>query len=202
MLVEAERSERERKARVDEEEERARHRAVDERRERERADANAQYEEMEPEPEPGSADAGHHMNADEPEEKVKVYPLPPVSQMAADLERTGLCVICQDEDANIAIVDCGCVTFLPSTFYSMMHMLIVGLAGTSQCVAAARTSSWPRPGNVPYAGLASSQKLAYYAFTRPNSPSRCYLISCRFLSYTSTFTKFTLLVLNPRMAHL
>ncbi|KZP15321.1 hypothetical protein FIBSPDRAFT_912562 [Athelia psychrophila] len=107
MLVEAERSERERKARVDEEEERARHRAVDERRERERADANAQYEEMEPEPEPGSADAGHHMNADEPEEKVKVYPLPPVSQMAADLERTGLCVICQDEDANIAIVDCG-----------------------------------------------------------------------------------------------
>lgn len=26
---------------------------------------------------------------------------------AADLERTGLCVICQDEEANIAIVDCG-----------------------------------------------------------------------------------------------
>ncbi|KAG6811298.1 hypothetical protein H0H92_008093 [Tricholoma furcatifolium] len=28
---------------------------------------------------------------------------------AADLERTGLCVICQDEEANIAIVDCGYV---------------------------------------------------------------------------------------------
>ncbi|KAG5341353.1 hypothetical protein C0989_011232 [Termitomyces sp. Mn162] len=27
----------------------------------------------------------------------------------ADLERTGLCVICQDEEANIAIVDCGYV---------------------------------------------------------------------------------------------
>ncbi|CCO26679.1 hypothetical protein BN14_00710 [Rhizoctonia solani AG-1 IB] len=26
---------------------------------------------------------------------------------AAKLERDGLCVICQDEDANIAIVDCG-----------------------------------------------------------------------------------------------
>ncbi|KAF8068829.1 hypothetical protein FPV67DRAFT_1415160 [Lyophyllum atratum] len=26
---------------------------------------------------------------------------------AADLERTGLCVICQDDEANIAIVDCG-----------------------------------------------------------------------------------------------
>jgi len=27
--------------------------------------------------------------------------------MASTLERTGLCVICQDEEANIAIVDCG-----------------------------------------------------------------------------------------------
>lgn len=26
---------------------------------------------------------------------------------AADLERNGLCVVCQDEEANIAIVDCG-----------------------------------------------------------------------------------------------
>ena len=35
-------------------------------------------------------------------------PLPPKAQaMAARLERTGLCVICQDEEANIAIVDCG-----------------------------------------------------------------------------------------------
>ncbi|KAI0070110.1 hypothetical protein K474DRAFT_1693911 [Panus rudis PR-1116 ss-1] len=28
-------------------------------------------------------------------------------QMASHLERTGLCVICQDEEANIAVVDCG-----------------------------------------------------------------------------------------------
>lgn len=27
--------------------------------------------------------------------------------MASHLERTGLCVICQDEEANIAVVDCG-----------------------------------------------------------------------------------------------
>ncbi|KAM5533395.1 hypothetical protein V8D89_012945 [Ganoderma adspersum] len=34
--------------------------------------------------------------------------LPPnVQAMASRLERTGLCVICQDEEANIAIVDCG-----------------------------------------------------------------------------------------------
>lgn len=31
----------------------------------------------------------------------------PSKTMAAHLERTGLCVICQDEEANIAIVDCG-----------------------------------------------------------------------------------------------
>lgn len=29
------------------------------------------------------------------------------SAMATNLERNGLCVICQDEEANIAIIDCG-----------------------------------------------------------------------------------------------
>jgi hypothetical protein len=37
-------------------------------------------------------------------------PAPPASYVAA--ERNGLCVICQDEDANIAIVDCGYVLVL------------------------------------------------------------------------------------------
>jgi len=41
-------------------------------------------------------------------DSAKPSPLPPKAQaMAATLERTGLCVICQDEEANIAIVDCG-----------------------------------------------------------------------------------------------
>lgn len=35
---------------------------------------------------------------------------PKAQAMASHLERTGLCVICQDEEANIAIVDCGYVT--------------------------------------------------------------------------------------------
>ncbi len=38
----------------------------------------------------------------------KVAP-PPMMGTAADLERNGLCVVCQDEEANIAIVDCGYV---------------------------------------------------------------------------------------------
>ncbi|TFY77949.1 hypothetical protein EWM64_g6063 [Hericium alpestre] len=36
-------------------------------------------------------------------------PLVPSPSTMATLERNGLCVICQDEDANIAIVDCGYV---------------------------------------------------------------------------------------------
>jgi hypothetical protein len=32
---------------------------------------------------------------------------PKVQAMATALERDGLCVICQDDEANIAIVDCG-----------------------------------------------------------------------------------------------
>ncbi|OBZ67560.1 hypothetical protein A0H81_12422 [Grifola frondosa] len=34
---------------------------------------------------------------------------PKAQAMASRLERTGLCVICQDEEANIAVVDCGTV---------------------------------------------------------------------------------------------
>lgn len=46
-----------------------------------------------------------------PKPKATAPPVPPKSpaSMAAHLERTGLCVICQDEEANIAIVDCGYV---------------------------------------------------------------------------------------------
>jgi hypothetical protein len=36
-------------------------------------------------------------------------PQQPQATMSSMLERTGLCVICQDEEANIAIVDCGYV---------------------------------------------------------------------------------------------
>jgi hypothetical protein len=36
--------------------------------------------------------------------------------MAINLERNGLCVICQDEEANIAIVDCGWVPLIPRRF--------------------------------------------------------------------------------------
>ncbi|KAG6865415.1 hypothetical protein C0991_002805 [Blastosporella zonata] len=43
----------------------------------------------------------------------------------ADLERTGLCVICQDEEANIAIVDCGYVpSFCRDLNLTLMVLLL------------------------------------------------------------------------------
>ena len=97
-LVEDERSDRERKAR--EEEEAAIERQwvlMEERRAREENQGSSGVQDEEREP-------SVNTDADNSEPPL----LPPKAQaMAARLERTGLCVICQDEEANIAIVDCG-----------------------------------------------------------------------------------------------
>ena len=63
----------------------------------------------------------HHTQAENPsqsnvgaqETKTKAPAVSNISMSA--LERNGLCVVCQDEEANIAIVDCG---YFPS-FYSL-----------------------------------------------------------------------------------
>jgi hypothetical protein len=48
-----------------------------------------------------------------PSSSPKSVATPPKTKgSATTLERTGLCVVCQDEEANIAIVDCGWVYFL------------------------------------------------------------------------------------------
>ena len=65
-----------------------------------------------------------------PTEQTKPKPAPAVRS----LERTGLCVICQDEEANIAIVDCGCVFI---RFFSARHGL-KSLTDILPCVVGAR----------------------------------------------------------------
>lgn len=45
----------------------------------------------------------------------------PTMRTSADLERNGLCVVCQDEEANIAIVDCGYVLVLLNAFSRSMN---------------------------------------------------------------------------------
>ncbi|KAI1786707.1 hypothetical protein LXA43DRAFT_897417 [Ganoderma leucocontextum] len=68
-----------------------------------------------PVPQPAAAEGPAFPEASSSPPKRVVTP-PPTSMLSANaqamasrLERTGLCVICQDEEANIAIVDCGYV---------------------------------------------------------------------------------------------
>ncbi|KAH9939543.1 hypothetical protein B0H21DRAFT_825125 [Amylocystis lapponica] len=118
-LVAAERAERGRKA-AEEEAERV---ALEEaRREREREAAGQGADAMDvdvDEDEDGEGDEvrmQEDASADAPPLPPKGATAPPpaasrlspsAQAMASHLERTGLCVICQDEEANIAIVDCG-----------------------------------------------------------------------------------------------
>ncbi|KAH7922753.1 hypothetical protein BV22DRAFT_634493 [Leucogyrophana mollusca] len=116
-LVDDERRERERKRREDEEEaerERlAKIEAEEEARQKEEA-ARVEREQQEAQATAAPADGDIDMSEEAvalegdtvpPPTPPKVTPKAPMS--AAVAERHGLCVICQDEEANIAIVDCG-----------------------------------------------------------------------------------------------
>lgn len=118
-LVEDERRDRERKAREEELEKRA----MEEQR-RMRGESQQDKDESKDEK--------------EKTESVKPPPLAPKAQaMAATLERTGLCVICQDEEANIAIVDCGWVpAYFTSSVPDASYMI-----GIWQCAVDAPISS-------------------------------------------------------------
>ena len=59
-------------------------------------------------------DDNEHPHAEDSSGEASTAPplLPPKPKgTAVELERTGLCVVCQDEEANIAIVDCGFVSY-------------------------------------------------------------------------------------------
>lgn len=58
-------------------------------------------------------------------------PQPHPTTTTSTFERPGMCVICQDEDANIAIIDCGYVNFLSSmssfsfcSFHSLLFFVL------------------------------------------------------------------------------
>ena len=129
-LITDERLEREAAVRRQEEEDRELRSALEQsRREHEEAMARrsasaqetpqeegTQEQEGEDVPAPPSTEARAELSGQEStanptqpaESKPAVPKMTPKAQaMAAHLERTGLCVICQDEEANIAIVDCG-----------------------------------------------------------------------------------------------
>lgn len=125
-LVEDERQERAEAIRRAEDEEREmwaiRERAAQQERER-REREQARVEEAAGSASEGASEQSRALVADDDEsvppppppddEKPKARPVSMSSaagkakSAASFLERTGLCVICQDEEANIAIVDCG-----------------------------------------------------------------------------------------------
>ncbi|KAJ7719191.1 hypothetical protein DFH07DRAFT_859547 [Mycena maculata] len=102
-LVDEERRQRERQRRAEELEEQAR---IEQQRELMEQFTRTQKEKEDREKAAAQAVSGE--DSAEGSSSSAPPPLPPKAQaMASHLERTGLCVICQDEEANIAIVDCG-----------------------------------------------------------------------------------------------
>jgi hypothetical protein len=91
------------------------------------------------------------LNGDSPNPQVAP---PPMRGTSVDLERNGLCVVCQDEEANIAIVDCGCV-YTSSRIPAHREHRFVAIW---QCVASAQILSCPLLESVRFVGLVSSRR--------------------------------------------
>ncbi|KAI0688416.1 hypothetical protein BC835DRAFT_1549977 [Cytidiella melzeri] len=117
-LIDDERAEREAHARREEEEEREMQEALERSRREHEQHEQAQAREREEQQvqaaeqdspsddastQPPPSSPSPEPNAEAPRGKLSAK----AQTMASHLERTGLCVICQDEEANIAIVDCG-----------------------------------------------------------------------------------------------
>ena len=112
----------------------------------------------------GARDDGQH-----PEPK-----LPPPSMMgtSADLERNGLCVVCQDEEANIAVVDCGYVFTVLECFCLPNEYL--SFIAIWQCAATVQILSCPHPESAHFAGPVLSRMRAFYAYSSHNVVSLCF----------------------------
>ncbi|KAJ4487656.1 hypothetical protein J3R30DRAFT_3430189 [Lentinula aciculospora] len=102
--------ERERQEREEREQERDRQREADTRRREEERLEDLERDQMQVD---GDSDNASHNNTSPPPTPPKTSSPVPLKApakapaTAAFVERTGLCVVCQDEEANIAIVDCG-----------------------------------------------------------------------------------------------
>jgi hypothetical protein len=151
-LIEVEKRERER--------ERAIHEAEEQEMIRRRQEMLETLRRQQAEREAGTAASNDGPNGDarandtEPEEKggeqeeeeEESDAAPPKPTGTFTLDRDGLCVVCQDEEANIAIVDCGYVPFClhypcltsssqtPSALYGMLrnyHEVVQGMSSLS-----------------------------------------------------------------------
>jgi hypothetical protein len=121
--------------------------------------------------------SAHAPEDDSRQSKPKV-PTPPTMGTSADLERNGLCVVCQDEEANIAIVDCGYVliSFKISTHSERCFVAIW------QCVATAQILSCPLLESVRFVGPVLSRMHDSSAYSNHS------FVSCRFALLLYTFS--------------
>ena len=108
--------------------------------------------------------------ASEPSSDPTQKPIPKPAPSA--LDRDGLCVVCYDSEANIAIVDCGsvCPLLLRHIYFPFVpnHPPCPFDSATLPCAAAARNSSWKAPANARCAARASSLNLVSFASSRPD----------------------------------
>ena len=78
--------------------------------------------------------------------------------LASAMERNGLCVVCQDEEANIAIVDCGFVDVIPLITANVLTHYSLIFPDTWRCADPAPTSSCLPRKNVPCVERESLQR--------------------------------------------
>ncbi|KAJ3839335.1 hypothetical protein F5878DRAFT_717087 [Lentinula raphanica] len=150
LREEMERIERERAEREDEERIRLQHEMMEayererrekEERDREQAEAARRREAQETEDEHMQVDSEEGLQSHSevqhdsaPSSSSSPPPIPPkvptpsktspkATANAAFVERTGLCVVCQDEEANIAIVDCGHLAMCRTCCDAIMHSI-------------------------------------------------------------------------------
>ena len=161
QLVEDEKKERERAQRANDEEEEMYRDMI---REAERESRAQQPEGHDDEDEVRPSSEQHQQGEQEQEHQEHQIPSPPRSpapNKSSFVERNGLCVVCQDEEANIAIIDCGCVFTLPfAILIFMTHE-----TDTSPCAEHAQISSCLHRASVLYVGLGLSPRHDYYVYS-------------------------------------
>lgn len=104
--------------------------------------------------------------------------VPPFPMMgtAVDLERNGLCVVCQDEEANIAIVDCGCVSIISFEKHPLTTKLVS--VAIWQCVASALISSCPLLESAPFVVPVLSRMRDSSAYSNHNIVAPYFALYC------------------------
>ena len=83
------------------------------------------------------------------------------------LDRPGMCVICQDEDANIAIIDCGYVFFFAVCPVEVSYFISI-YKDIWRCVGDAQNWSWRARKSARYVVHVLSLRLDYFAFLELN----------------------------------